>query len=214
MRNFRPLDALFPKTRQAILAALLPRPERAWYLADLAKHLRLSPSSLQRELAALVSAGILTRRRDGNRVYYQPDSDCPFMPELRGLIVKTAGLVDVLRELVGPLAPRIRWAFIYGSVASGREQSGSDVDLMVIGDARPSEVSAAVRTAARRLAREVNATVYSTAEFKQRLETGHGFHRGVLDKDKLFIFGSERELAAALKGKQSRSGDRGEGRHR
>lgn len=206
MRMSGPLDALLPKTRQAILAAMLPQPKRSWYLADLAKHLRVRPSSLQREIAALVKAGILTRRRDGNRVYYQADADCPFMLELQGLIVKTAGLVDVLRELLKPLAERIRWAFVYGSVARGKEQSQSDVDLMVIGDVRPSDVSAAIHPGTERLAREVNPTVYSTAEFTKKLESGYGFHRGVLDKEKLFIIGNERDLATAFERRPRRSG--------
>lgn len=214
MRTSRPLDALLPKTRQAILAAMLPQPGREWYLADLARHLRVRPSSLQRELAAMVEVGILKRRRDGNRVYYHPDSACPFMPELQGLIIKTAGLVDVLRDLLAPLAKRVSWAFVYGSVARGQEKSDSDVDLMVIGDASPSEVNAAIQPAMDRLAREVNSTVYSVEEFTKKLKAGYGFHRGVLDKDKLFVLGNERELAAAFErgsrrggaGRQSRPG--------
>jgi hypothetical protein len=89
MRKRRPIDALLPKTRQAILAATLPFPERSWYLTDLAKHLGVAASSLQRELGALVEAGIFERRPDGNRIYFRPHPQCPFMPELRGLIMKT-----------------------------------------------------------------------------------------------------------------------------
>jgi DNA-binding transcriptional ArsR family regulator len=200
MRNSRPLDALLPKTRQAILAATLPRPEQTWYLADLAKHLRVRPSSLQRELAALVEAGILKRRRDGNRVYYQPDPDCPFMPELRGLIVKTAGLLDVLRDALAPLANRIRWAFVYGSVARGDEQSSSDVDLMVIGGVGLADLPPMLGRVRERLGRDVNPTVYSPAEFRKKLQAGYSFPRGVLDKPKLFVVGNEHELAAAFEG--------------
>lgn len=209
MRTSRPLDALLPKTRQAILAATLPRPGHLWYLADLARHLRVPSSSLQRELAALVQAGILKRRRDGNRVYFQPDPDCPFLPELQGLIVKTVGLVDVLREALAPIAERMKWAFVYGSVARGEEKSDSDVDLMVIGDVGLSDVSPRLASARKRLGRKVNPTVYSTAEFTRKLLAGYGFHRGVLDKTKLFVVGNERELAAAFgrRTRRSRSGE-------
>src|SRR5437773_7488411 len=113
MRKSKAIDALFPRTRQAILAATLLHPDRWWYLSDLAKHLVVRPSSLQRELAALTSAEILRRRRDGNRVYFQANPDCPFLPELQGLLVKTAGIVDVVRETLAPFAKRIDWAFIY-----------------------------------------------------------------------------------------------------
>ena len=208
MRKSKSLDALLPKTRQAILTAMLVRPDRSWYLADLARHLRLRPSSLQRELAALVEAGILQRRRDGNRVYFQPDTDCPFMPELRGLILKTAGLVDVLREALAPLAKRIRWAFVYGSVARGDEQSDSDVDLMVIGEVGLADLAPLLSRARQGLAREVNPTVYSPAEFARKLEAGYGFHGEVLDTPKVFILGNERGLAAAFE-RGTRRGDAG-----
>ncbi len=85
------LDALFPRTRQEILAATLLDPCRAWYLSDLARHLGTQPSSLQRELAGLVAAGILRRSADGNRVYFQAEPDCTFLEELRGLMMKAGG---------------------------------------------------------------------------------------------------------------------------
>jgi DNA-binding transcriptional ArsR family regulator len=125
MRKSRALDALFPKTRQVILAATVLHPERWWYLSDLAKHLGVRPSSLQRELTSLVDAGVLRRRQDGNRVYFQAQPDCPFLPELQGLLVKTAGVVDTLREVLSPFAKRIDWAFVYGSMARAEELASS-----------------------------------------------------------------------------------------
>ena len=92
MRKSSPIDPIINKTTQALLAATVLEPGRSWYLSDLAKHLSLSPSSLQRELAGLVQAGVLSRQRDGNRVYYRADPDCPFLAELQGLMAKTAGL--------------------------------------------------------------------------------------------------------------------------
>src|SRR5688500_7391705 len=92
------IDALMPKVRQGVLSATLLQPKRAWYMADLARHLGTPPSSLQRELASLTAAGLLKRRRQGRMVYFQADTDCPVYPELSGLLSKTAGLADVLRE--------------------------------------------------------------------------------------------------------------------
>ena len=124
MRKSSSINALFPQIRLGILAATCMHPGRWWYLSDLAKHLQVRPSSLQRELSSLVSAGVLLRRRDGNRVYFKPDPECPFLEELQGLMLKTMGLVDVLREELTPLSPRIMWAFVYGSIARGEEISG------------------------------------------------------------------------------------------
>lgn len=197
----RPLDALLPRTRQAILAATLANPERWWYMSDLAKRLGRPPSSLQRELAALMHAGILRRRREGNRAYFQADPECPFLKELRGLLVKTAGLVDVLREMLRPLARRTRVAFVYGSVARAEEGSASDVDLMVVGDLGLAEIAPFLRRAEERLNRPVNATVFTPREFTEKAKAGHHFLRAVLRREKLFILGDGRALEG-LTGKQ------------
>jgi DNA-binding transcriptional ArsR family regulator len=117
MRKPNPLDPLLSKVVQDILAATLFDSQRSWYLSDLAGYLRRRPSALQNPLAALVESGILERREDGNRVYSRPDPECPFLPELRGLILKTVGLVDVLRELLSSFQDRINFAFVHGSMA-------------------------------------------------------------------------------------------------
>jgi predicted nucleotidyltransferase len=197
MRKKRAIDSLFPRTRQAILTATLLQPDRWWYLSDLAKHLSVPPSSLQRELAALVSADILRRRRDGNRVYFQANPDCPFLPELQGLLVKTVGLADVLREALTSLQKRIHWAFIYGSVARAEELATSDVDLMIIGKVGLADLTPALRRAEKHLSRVVNPTLYSREEFATKLRARDHFLTSVLDGGKLFILGDPHELAAA-----------------
>jgi len=195
MRKVKPLDILFPKIRQAILAATLLHPDRWWYLSDLAKHLGVRPSSLQRELAALAQAGILRRKQDGNRVYFQANTDCPFLPDLQGLLTKTVGVVDVLREALEPFASSLDWAFVYGSIARAEELATSDVDLMLIGPVGLVELTPALRRVEQRLGRPVNPTLYSREEFVTKLHAGHHFLQTVLDGDKLFIVGNPHELA-------------------
>src|SRR5271154_5425789 len=126
MRKPRTLDALLPKTRQGILAATLVQPEKAWYVSELARRMGVPPSSLQRELRDLTEVGILKTHRQGHMVYYQANTDSPVFPDLRGLLFKTAGLVDVLANALKPLAGKLRIAFVYGSIAAGSEQSDSD----------------------------------------------------------------------------------------
>ncbi|RFP61256.1 hypothetical protein D0Y53_05945 [Luteimonas weifangensis] len=64
-----------------------------------------SPGSLHRELKALVAYGVLRREGVGRQVFYQANPDSPVLPELTGLIRKTAGLV--LRVALLPPADRI-----------------------------------------------------------------------------------------------------------
>src|SRR3990167_8587032 len=115
MRKSSSLDALMPNVRQQVLAATVLQPMRSWYLSELAEFLHVTPSSLQRELSRLNQAGILQRRSDGNRVYYQANSQCPFFGDIQGLLVKTVGLVDLLRDALKPVSKNIDAAFIFGS---------------------------------------------------------------------------------------------------
>src|SRR5262245_60076638 len=193
------LDALFPMTRQVILAAVYLDPKREWYLSDLARHLKVQPSSLQRELANLVAAGILRRREDGNRAYYSAETENPFFGDLRGLLLKTAGHRDVLAESLEPFRDRITVAFVYGSFARGEEQPRSDVDLMVIGRVGLAELAPALKDVEGRLLRPVNPSIYSPEEVAEKLAAGHHFLTTVMSAEKLFVLGGKDDLAGMTK---------------
>jgi len=198
MRTAPIIDALFPKTRQAILAATFGEPHRWWYMRELARHLRVTPSSLQRELASLVRGGILLQRREGRHVYFRAATDLPVFEELQGLILKTVGLADVIRNVLKPLANRIEWAFIYGSVARSCEHSASDVDLMIVGQVGLADVSSPLRKAERRLNRAVNPSTYTADEFGAKVNSNNHFIATVLRSKKLFIVGDPREFGSAF----------------
>jgi DNA-binding transcriptional ArsR family regulator len=194
MKNMPPLDALLPKTRQGILAATLLQPEKAWYVSELARRMGVPPSSLQRELRDLAEAGILKTHRQGRMSYYQANVDSPLFPDLRGLPLKTAGLVDVLADALKPMASRVLAAFVYGSMASGDEQSDSDVDVMVVGTVPAPDLALSLRRARDLLGRQINPTTYTPTEFYKKRAAKDHFLTGVLSKPKLFILGSDDEL--------------------
>jgi predicted nucleotidyltransferase len=195
MRKKSLMSALFPKTRRTVLASTLMHPDRWWFLADLARHIGVPPSSLQREMESLVEVGILLRRQEGKQVYFKPDPNCPILYELQGIMTKTLGLVDVLRETLAPFKRVINLAFVYGSIARSEELSESDVDLMIIGNASLADLSPALHQAEERLGREVNPTLFSPEEFVEKVKQGHHLIRTVLGSDKLFILGSQDDLA-------------------
>lgn len=202
MRTNKTLDVLFPKTRQGVLSTLLLHGQRSWYLHELAAHLRVRPSSLQRELSRLSDAGILIRRRHGNRVYYQGDDNCPLLVELRGLFAKTIGLVDVLRAALGPFQTSIEYAFVYGSVARGEEASTSDIDLLIIGRVGLADVAPALRQAEQQLGRPVNPSVYTLEELTKKMRANNHFLTTVWGEQKLAVQGDLDELATII-GRQS-----------
>lgn len=203
MRKPAVLAALFPTVRGDVLAATLTQPEKWWYLSELAQFLGTSPSSLQRELKALVDGGILETRREGTRAYFKADTRSPVFPELRGLINKTAGVVPTLRTILRLFEPRIAAAFVHGSVARSEEHAQSDIDLLVVGDVGLADLTPVLRKAEARLGREVNVTSYSVAEFRRKAAKDH-FLTEVLRGPKQFVKGDQRDVDDLI-GKPRRS---------
>jgi len=109
-------------------------------------------------LAQFVEAGIVARRQDGNRVYYQADRSCPLFQELSQILARAVGPVDVVRSALVPLGSRIELAFIYGSIAASEERSSSDVDLMVIGQVSLADLAVTLRLLEEQLGRNVHPT--------------------------------------------------------
>ena len=84
------LEPLFNPTVQEILAATMPHPQREWCLSELAAHLGVPPSTLQRPLAKLTRAGMLVLRRDDcGRPYFRPDPNSPILAELYAMLGMT-----------------------------------------------------------------------------------------------------------------------------
>ena len=175
-----------------LVSMLWPTP----YLTDLARHLRVSPSSLQRELASLVSGDLLISRKDGKRVYYKVNQDCPIVEELQTIFVKTSGIADVINSSLKRFSDKIKIAFVYGSVARTEELSTSDVDLMIVGNVGLADLAPGLRRAEKALGREVNPTIYSPQEFFKRRKKGDSFINTVLSDSKIFLKGNDSELEA------------------
>ena len=90
------------------------------------------------------------------------------------------------------MADEIQLAFVYGSIARAREQPDSDIDLMVVGKIQRMRLSRPLQQAGLQLGREVNLSLYGPAEFKAKRK--QHFLSSVLDKPKLFVIGTERDL--------------------
>jgi len=186
---------LLGQTRAATLSALLLHPETSLHVRELARLTGASPGSLHRELRALAELGLLLRQEVGRQVHYRANADSPVFSELAGLLRKTSGLADVLRDMLLPLGSKVKLAFVYGSVAAGAERAGSDVDLMVLGTAGFADLARALAGAQVTLRREVNPTVMTPRDFARKLAAGDGFARSVAKGSRLWLIGSEDEFA-------------------
>ena len=183
-------DLLFPNQyRRKVLGLLLMRPDQQIHLRELARVIGAAPGTLKKELDALCEAGLLRAERVGNQVRFCANTAHPVFPELQALIRKTIGLVDALRLSLAPLAGRIDAAFVFGSMASGTESAGSDIDLMVVGDAGFAEIGDATYAAQATLGREINPKVMSASEWQAKKAERNAFLQDVLNKPRIMLIG-------------------------
>ncbi len=186
---------LLGQTRAAVLGTLLLHPERSLHVRELARLTGASAGSLHRELRALSALGLLLRQEVGHQVHYRANEASPIFAELAGLLRKTSGLADVLREALLPLQRKVPLAFVFGSVAAGTERPGSDVDLMALGTVGFADLVRALAPVQEILRREVNPTLMKPKDFAAKLAGGDGFARSVVQGPRIWLLGSEDDFA-------------------
>jgi predicted nucleotidyltransferase len=188
-------DALFPRVRQRVLAVFFSTPDRSFYANEVIALAQSGTGAVQRELAGLSEAGLLTVRKQGNQKHYQANADAPVFAELRGLVLKTMGVADVLRAALAPLAGQIEQAFVYGSVARQQDTAHSDVDLMVVSASLGyGELFGALEAATQTLGRTVNPTLYTPEEIARRTLQDNAFVTRVLQQPTVWLIGKQEEL--------------------
>lgn len=187
-------DLLFGQTRGRVLALLYGMPDQTFFVRQIAREIGTSVGSVQRELETLSEVGLLNRTTIGRQVFYQANSHHPAFADVRSLIAKTSGIFHQLRSALAPLTSQIVFALVYGSIARGNEDAGSDVDLMIVGNVTLDDVLAQLISVESAIGRPINPTVYSLKEFKAKVKDGNHFLTSVLHGKKVLLIGDEDEL--------------------
>jgi predicted nucleotidyltransferase len=188
-------DALFTPVQQRVLGLLFGQPSRRFQSAELIQLAESGTGAAHRQLQRLAESGLVTVTRVGNQKHYQANAESPIFAELRGLIVKTVGIVDPLRKALEPLADRIVVAFVYGPVAKGTDTAKSDVDLMVVSDSlHYPDLYEALQAAEAELARPVNPTVVTLESLRKQRQQADSFVSRLLAQSRLSVLGTEDDL--------------------
>ena len=188
------IELMFGAYRRALLAQLLLRPDEDFHLRELERMTGIPAGSLHRELKALSEAGMLLKERQGNQVRYQANRACPVYEELASIFRKTVGLAGVVSDALADLSSRIDLAFIFGSLAVGRQKYSSDVDLMIIGNISLLEAVTALASAQEKLGREINPVVTTASKFGSQVMKKERFISRVLEEPKIFVIGNANDF--------------------
>ncbi|AEB09404.1 nucleotidyltransferase domain-containing protein [Desulfobacca acetoxidans] len=187
-------DILSSRVRAEIFRLLFGLDEKELHLREIERQSGLSLGTIRQDLQKLVKLDLVSTHRDGNRLYYRANTDHPLYPEIRKLVLKTAGLVEIFRSVLG--REGVELAFIFGSLASNKERAASDVDLMVIGAVGLRTLSGWLAEVSDQIGREINPHTLTAEEFRRRKKKSNHFLSNVLESPKLFIIGNENDLAA------------------
>jgi predicted nucleotidyltransferase len=156
---------------------------------------RSGTGAVERELSRLQESGLVSVERIGNQKHYRANRQSPIFEELHSLVLKTAGLTEPLKDSLQPYADKIKAAFVYGSVAKGKDTARSDIDLMVIGeDLSYPDLYTGLQKAETVLHRQVNPNFLSPQEWRRKLTQKDSFVARISAQPKIFIFGSEIDL--------------------
>ena len=187
-------DLMFKEYRRRVLSLLLLRPDQAYHVREIARLTGTVPGTLHKELSKLAKAGVLNKSSRGNQVNYQANRDCLIFEELASILRKTSGVADVIRDALTHLKGGIDVALVFGSVASGKATSDSDLDLLIVGKASFSDTVKALYPTQKILGREINPKLYSTREWLIAREENSAFIREILEKPSIEIIGEIDEL--------------------
>ena len=147
---------------------------------------------MARELGNLEVSGILISRAVGNQKHYALNKSSPIIDDLRNIFIKTTGYDEAIKKALSG-EPGVEIAFIYGSCTSGEVTIESDIDLMLVGTVADRTLASAIGEIESRLNREINYTVYSRDEVKQRLGHEGDFVHEVFTGPRILLVGSSND---------------------
>lgn len=186
------VQILSSRVRAEIFRILFGIHSKEYHLRDIQRQADLAIRTVSQEVAKLEKIGLIQKRQDGNRTYYCANKKHPLYNTVHDLVLKTSGLTDILHQSLS--LNSIRFAFVFGSIATGTEIAESDIDLFIIGDISLRTVSKLLKEPCQQIGREINPFILTLEEFITRKITKEHFVSSVLESNKLMIIGDEDEL--------------------
>ena len=188
------IELLSSKTRAAIVRLLFGLTPVPLHAREIERRAGVTLGAVRQEAAKLLRLGLVTVRKDGNRTYYEANRRHPLYEEIHRIVLKTAGLTDVLKAALADSG--VQFAFVFGSVAQGTAKAESDVDLMIIGNIGLRKASALLSGVGNQLGREINPHVMTPQEYKDRLRRKEHFVANVMASTRILVVGNDDEFAA------------------
>jgi predicted nucleotidyltransferase len=193
-------DRLFGKTRAAVLREVFLNPDKRISFNELVRRVKSGDGAVSRELKNLLTAGLVDEEREGNLRFLRAAKQSPVFAELKSFVTKASGAPRIIRDALKGLEPDIDVAFVFGSMARGRERPDSDLDLFVVGKAGYSVVSDRLRPIEKRLGRPVQTLYFASNSQVDRASLRKPAMQSLLEGPKRYVIGGDDDLRRILAG--------------
>lgn len=191
------------KTRVKLLSLFFNNPGRPFYVREITRKIDEQINSVRRELANLLSIGLVSSDGANNRLYYEVNPKYEYYEQLRSIftaipakskdpVVKEVREEDkIIKKLKS--AGSISFAFLTGTFA---RESATNVDIFIVGDVNKARLAKAVAELEKELGRELNYSALSLEEYDYRLGLNDRFVTSVLEARKIVIIDGDNKTLA------------------
>ena len=175
-----------------ILNLMFSNPDKRYYLAEVAKILGKESANYQRYIEKMISDGILCEERIGNMRFFWLNKDYQLYNEIKAMVSKTIGVEAQLREIIEKI-DTIETAFIFGSFATDKFNSGSDIDLFIIGEVNEDNFIEEITKLEMQISRDVNYHIYKKQELVEKF-ANNSFMNNVFSNKMILLKGNINEF--------------------
>lgn len=192
------IDALFgSKTRVKLLHLFLNNPGRAFYVREITRKIDEQINSVRRELANMLSIGIIKSENSNNRLYYEINQEYAHYDPLRQIFGDSTtgdsvGVVDAndWTKRLKALGD-VRLMIFSGALVHG---STGDVDVVLVGNINKTQVKKFIRELEEEEGKTLNYTVMEYDDFYYRLSIKDRFVSTLLSSKHTVIADTEHIL--------------------
>ncbi len=185
------------KSQILILKLFFLNPTKEFHLSDIARRTDLTSPAVSKEMTNLTRVNLVTRRDQGNLSFYRINTKSIIFDEMKRIFLK----YEIFSELLSKELAReaTKYALIYGSFAKGTEKEGSDIDLLVIGDAKEEYLLKTIPKIERNTGREINFILWTEKEFFEKIKKNIPLIKEIFKTPVIMIVGDEDEFKRLAK---------------
>jgi hypothetical protein len=196
------IDALFgSKTRVKLLHLFLNNPNRAFYVREITRKIDEQINSVRRELANMLSIGIIQSDSSNNRLYYEVNQGYTYYEPLRAIFADGGFATDatatpVVTDWAKRLKPLgdVRVALLSGSLVRG---SQSELDILLVGNVNKTQLKRFIKEMETEEGRQLNYTVLPYEDFYYRLSIKDRFITNIINSKFTLLQDTENVLSEA-----------------